>query len=228
MTPPRVAVLIPTYGYQPVHAEIRRTTFLLESALRGQYGSLDWKEDLYVSAARNELIRQALAGSPDTTHLLFLDADVAPPPGAIAELLKARKPFVSGVYFQKIRPHHPVAGFFDDSEMGWQPLEELKGGLMRVEVVGGGCLLIERRALLALGDDGWFDVDSRGRGEDLRFCRKVADAGQQIYLDASVECVHIGSVPVTREYWERFRAPNGPPLAAPKDAADAAKLGAAR
>ena len=55
------------------------------------------KNDSLVSRARNNLIAKAMS-DPDTTHMLFIDADITWSPMDIIKLLIADKPLVGGVY----------------------------------------------------------------------------------------------------------------------------------
>jgi hypothetical protein len=98
-------------------------------------------------------------------------------------------------------PIEPVA-FMDQpvsSGTGIFPIKEHGTGLMQVDYVGAGCLLISRKVLETLQYPWFFWSRNDPRiplkeriSEDLYFCKKAREAGFQIYLDASVRCLHVG------------------------------------
>lgn len=55
------------------------------------------KNDSLVSRARNNLVAKAMA-DPETTHILFIDSDIAWGPAEVLKLLVAEKSLVGGVY----------------------------------------------------------------------------------------------------------------------------------
>jgi len=69
-------------------------------------------------------------------------------------------------------------------------LPEKDGSLVKVDAVGGGCLLIHREVLAKVPRP-WFSAREGGT-EDFYFCRKAKQAGFEIYGDMSVICDHDG------------------------------------
>jgi hypothetical protein len=82
-----------------------------------------------------------------------------------------------------------------------------KNQLVEPDVVGAGCLLIQRNVLEQLPpqrvDKPWFNwtVDARGKGilpdheclsEDFTFCIHARKHGFKVKVDTSVKCRHIG------------------------------------
>lgn len=152
--------------------------------------------------ARNCLAMKALDIGAD--FLFMLDSDVIPPPDVILRLMKHSLPIVSGVYFRRSPPHgkpvamKPVGRWVD-------PLPEK--GLLEVDVVGAGCLLIKKEVLKALPPIDpemgrhWFSwrVDRQGMlppgeavSEDFAFNLHAKKHGFPTYLDCSIRCRHIG------------------------------------
>lgn len=67
-----------------------------------------------------------------------------------------------------------------------------EGGLMKVHAVGSAGMLVRRHVIDAIGDP-WFE-NSTGTviNDDLEFCRKIRDAGFDIWLDTDEHLGHIG------------------------------------
>jgi hypothetical protein len=157
--------------------------------------------------ARNSACQAALDSGAD--FLYFLDSDVVPPNDAVLRLMAHNLPIVSGVYFRRSPPlgvpvlmkRNPIGG-----QLSW--LSHLPGpGLLEVDVVGAGCLLIQRQVLEKLPPQRpgyrWFDwrVNLRGLGvvdeqtclsEDYSFNLHARAHGFQTWVDTSIICRHIG------------------------------------
>ena len=77
-------------------------------------------------------------------YIYWWDDDTVHPPGTLKRLLSLQHPFVSGVYYVKRPPFHPIAYYRNEDGtyrpvMGWR-----KGELLEVDSVGMGCALIHR------------------------------------------------------------------------------------
>ena len=148
---------------------------------------------------RNELVATFLKSKHD--HLFFNDDDTLLPNMALERLLSRDTDIVSGLYYTRVEPIHPVA--YEDklvtSGTGIFPIKEHGTGLMQVGYVGAGALLISRKVLETLPYPWFFWSRNDPRvplkeriSEDMYFCKKAREAGFQIYLDASVRCLHVG------------------------------------
>lgn len=137
---------------------------------------------------RNTLVAKFLEARPKLAWLLFLDADTLFPPGTVRHLLKWEKDVVSGVYVYKDQryDYRPVADAGRDV-----PRNEMRG-LIEVQSVGAGCLMIRRRVVEELVARPWFEANLEDVGEDVAFCRKVREAGGKVWLDAEFVVGHIG------------------------------------
>lgn len=144
-----------------------------------------------VDRARNILIERMFEHSIEPTHIFFLDADILPAPDTLTKLLKAKKPMISGVYRRRLPPHEPMAFTWEKKKL--KPVSMKGKALKKVDVVGAGCLLIQRVVLEEIRGP-WFTSEWTEGGhlaEDFSFCEKVRKSGQEIYVDTSVTPLHI-------------------------------------
>lgn len=171
-----------------------------------------------VDWARNALVETFLGTTCE--WFLWLDSDVMPPPDAFAKLSAKQMPIVSAVYRARnvsfaTQSMWPVVGGYFDRQVidghetlvvkevagGWKP-----GEVIPVDAVGMGCVLMHRRVIEAL-DPPWFNYTMRYKwtkgkeweredwvSEDWYFFKKVKDAGFKVYLDTTVECIHLTTV----------------------------------
>lgn len=159
-------------------------------------------------AARNAICEQALAGGFE--WVFMLDSDVIPPHDAVARLLSHNQPIVSGVYARRSPPHGlPVMQRTEGWGRSWVSSLPPRG-LIEVEVVGAGCLLIHRSVLeklppIAPGKH-WFHWGielageaAQGRidpgycqSEDFSFNHHCRKHGYRVLVDCSVRCRHVG------------------------------------
>jgi hypothetical protein len=114
-----------------------------------------------VTRARNTLVSQFMA-NPQTTHLMFIDADIEWNPDAVLSLLLADKPVVGGAYPLKTLNWNAMtqavkrgggaaelkswSSVYVVNFVGGQPPPE-PGDLVAVQDIGTGFLLIERSVL---------------------------------------------------------------------------------
>jgi len=157
-------------------------------------------ESTYLPDARNE-IHNAFLTRSNAPWLMMLDTDILFPPHTVDKLLEHNKPFVCGWYPNKNfkYPPHPIVYDYAGTAArggkdGWTHRREVGSGLEKVGGVGMGCCLMSRDAAIALGSTPYSTQDG---GEDLAVCKKLIDAGVDIWVDWSIACAHIGVRPVT-------------------------------
>lgn len=153
--------------------------------------------------SRNVVCQKALEGGFE--YCGFLDSDVIPPHDTFIRLMSHRLPIVSGVYCRRSPPHAiPVMLKPIDGQRQW--VTQLPtAGLIDVELVGAGCMLIHRSVLESLPPQRpgkpWFDwrVDCQGLmppgeclSEDFTFCTACIKMGIPVKVDCSIRCKHVG------------------------------------
>ncbi len=184
---PRVVIAVPLaspFIYWKVVAGILEMERPDESDLMVFQGAL-------VDRARNHLVERMLDHPMEPTHLFFLDADIVPAADALMRLLQHQLPIISGVYRKRVPPHEPMA--FRKKAGIFKPISFKGPQLQKVDAVGGGCLLIERRVFEKVKGP-WFTSEWRKGGhisEDFAFCEKVKKAGFDVVVDTTVTPLHL-------------------------------------
>jgi GT2 family glycosyltransferase len=131
--------------------------------------------------------------------VLTLDSDMAPPADVLPRLL-AREVDVVGVLYRGRQPPYGIHGRDLDGQVPAPPYT----GLREVGWVAGGCVLIRRHVLEAMGQPLREDVrDETGRliGHDVWFCLRARELGFGVFadLDVSAETAHYALVPLRLE-----------------------------
>lgn len=133
------------------------------------------------------------------TWLFFLDDDVIVPQDTLQRLIGRERDIVSGLYSRRQEPIMPVAMRKMPDKTNEFVTDFTHGDIVPVDMVGAGALLIHRRVFERVPKP-WFEwtmdredvpPDER-RSEDFDFCAKAKNAGFQIWLDTSVQCLHAG------------------------------------
>lgn len=171
-----------------------------------------------VAAARNTIVRRALAGAAE--WVLQLDADMSFEPDLIVALLAhadaTDRPIVGGLAFKVHRGGQVEPTMY---RLQTEPATHLSvvsewqdGALVEVDATGAACLLVHRSVYEKL-DDGthspWFDdADLAGEriGEDISFCLRARRAGFPVYVATAVEVGHVKSHAFGVGEWRRQRA----------------------
>ena len=153
----------------------------------------------YLPEARN-IVHSDYLTLLETEWLMMLDSDVSPPPRVVDALLArvGHNPeikMIGGWYRRKDEPYGPVVyeDLGDDKsgiiEARIYELDEIGEGLEQVDLAGAGCWLMHRSVAEAIGEEPY---DMEHGGEDLKLCRKVREAGFDLWIDWDIACAHIG------------------------------------
>lgn len=151
-----------------------------------------------IDHARNVIVNDFL--HTDYTHLMMIDDDIVPPVDALERLLFHNKAIVAAAC--------PLIGPDKDGKLvttmnayNLNTNEEYiivkSTGLQKVDAVGTGCIMIERKVLEEMKVPP-FTTEYNGegikyRGEDLNFCYQAKLIGIETYVDFKLECKHIKS-----------------------------------
>lgn len=246
----KVFIATPTIA-STMQVETTLSIVSMVNELRDAGHGADWfnYDGAYVTRARHILASQFLA-RPDFTHLLFLDSDIGVPKGAMTRLLRAGHEVIGLACPLR---HFDIARFAEaarEAPEGPPDLARLnalsrrfniepdpadpviRNGLLRVNRIGFGCIMIARTALekligsgsvarrtsesfrqFGLDSDYWafFDEMNLPEGfvsEDYAFCRRWLDlSGSAIWALTDMPVAHVGAYAHRAAYLDRFRAP---------------------
>ena len=148
--------------------------------------------------SRQEILEDAVL--QDCTHVLFLDTDQTFPMDVAHRLLRWKKPVVACNIPLKTFPSFPTARLRGPTAFGIPVYSNSTSnpmGLEKIWRVGSGIMLIDLSILKTIPKP-WFELRYSDKhqqfvGEDWYFCKKVEDAGFDIYIDHDLSR-HIGHV----------------------------------
>jgi hypothetical protein len=175
---------------------------------------IDWTmetmtNESLITRARNTLTAKFLT-NPDSTHLMFIDADIGWEPWHLLVMLNADKDVIGGLYPMKSLPVKWCVNGFEGAEEG-------ADGLQEVSKTGTGFMLIKRHVFEKLNahpatkpfinDIGlpaelnpymktYFDTavrENRYYSEDWTFCENWRDLGGKVWVDKRVLLRHTGT-----------------------------------
>jgi hypothetical protein len=211
MPPPHVLLATPTNGgafdsaYLQGFGDLR-----VEMARRGfPLGTILLRGESDVVSGRNRCMAEFLASA--ATHLLFVDSDIGFSADAVFRLLAHDVPLVGATYRKKSLEVRDYA-------VSIAPRGEARGGLVEVNGLAGGFLLIQRRLAERMAgaftaerydvQDGRDDAEPWRRqmfnlfgpllrhgtrwSEDISFCMRARDIGERVWLDPHILLEHWG------------------------------------
>lgn len=156
-----------------------------------------------ISYGRTDLVRNRAALlllQSDFTHVLMLDADHQHP-AHITQMLARwvledpARLVVGGLNFRRGEPFDPCA-FLRGADGLLYPPTEWQRGLIEVDAIGTGSLLISRKVFERI-EPPWFVNDysrvweDRWPGEDIGFSKKCNAANIKLYVDTTLTSPHM-------------------------------------
>ena len=208
----RVHICMPCYGGQ-----LTESTFMsyIKWANVARQLGLDWTvetmtNESLISRARNTLTAKFLH-TKESTHLMFVDADIGWEPWHLLVMLNHDKDVVGGLYPMKSLPVKWCVNGIPDAD------QNDPSGLIEVTKTGTGFLLMKRHVFDKLNahpavkpftnDIGldpalnpymktYFDTavrENRYYSEDWTFCENWRDIGGQVWVDKRVLLKHTGT-----------------------------------
>lgn len=161
--------------------------------------------------ARNELARQAIKSEAD--WVLWLDSDMVFEPDLLKKMLKVCEEndidFLTGLCFRRKPPYTPTLfDRLDKMEHGasYTTIMSVPEGRFKVGGCGFAGVLMSTDVLLSVAArfGGRMFDPLEGFGEDVSFCWRARQCGYEIWCDSGIELGHIGSMIVTREFFEAY------------------------
>ena len=161
--------------------------------------------------ARNELARQAIKSEAD--WVLWLDSDMVFESDLLKKMLKVCEEndidFLTGLCFRRKPPYTPTLfDRLDKMEHGasYTTIMSVPEGRFKVGGCGFAGVLMSTDVLLSVAArfGGRMFDPLEGFGEDVSFCWRARQCGYEIWCDSDIELGHIGSMVVTREFFEAY------------------------
>lgn len=161
--------------------------------------------------ARNELARQAIKSEAD--WVLWLDSDMVFEPDLLKKMLKVCEEndidFLTGLCFRRKPPYTPTLfDRLDKMEHGasYTTIMSVPEGRFKVGGCGFAGVLMSTDVLLSVAArfGGRMFDPLEGFGEDVSFCWRAKQCGYEIWCDSDIELGHVGSMIVTREFFEAY------------------------
>jgi hypothetical protein len=216
----KVHICMPCYGGNLTESTFM--SFIKWSNTARQLG-IDWTmetmtNESLITRARNTLTAKFLT-NPDSTHLMFIDADIGWEPWHLLVMLNADKDVIGGLYPMKSIPIKWCVNGFEGAKED--------GALQEVSKTGTGFLLIKRHVFEKLNkhphvipfknDIGlpaeldahmktYFDTgvrENRYYSEDWAFCENWRDLGGEVWVDKRVLLKHSGTYVFSNENQEQ-------------------------
>jgi len=221
----RVHMCMPCYGGQLTESTFM--SYIKWSNTARQLG-LDWTvetmtNESLISRARNTLTAKFLH-TKESTHLMFIDADIGWEPWHLLVMLDAQKDVIGGLYPMKSLPIKWCVNGIPNAP---EPAPE--DNHIEVTKTGTGFMLIKRDVFEKLdghpatkpfkNDIGldpaldpymktYFDTavrEGRYYSEDWTFCENWRDIGGQVWVDKRVLLRHTGTYTFAHETQEQLR-----------------------
>ena len=208
----RVHICMPCYG-----GNLTESTFMsyIKWANMARQLGIDWTvetmtNESLISRARNTLTAKFLH-TKESTHLMFIDADIGWEPWHLLVMLDAQKDVIGGLYPMKSLPVKWCVNGIPGQ------VEDPNSSLIEVSKTGTGFLLMKREvfekldahpAVRAFANDiglpreldpymkTYFDTavrEGRYYSEDWTFCENWRDIGGKVWVDKRVLLRHSGS-----------------------------------
>ena len=155
-------------------------------------------EGLLPAWSRNYLIDKFLADE-QAEYIFFVDSDTGVPGDGLIKLVQAKKDIISGLYFGRGLPNNPIMKKIQKDEYGKDrllPLVDYPEGIVEVDMLGAGCLLIHKDVFKKLKKPFFFSP-SIDFTEDAYFCKEAQAIGFKLYVDTTIKCLHDTQVAIS-------------------------------
>lgn len=150
----------------------------------------------HAELGRDRIVIYAQRRVPKPSHILFVDHDVLPRYTTLKKLLAHDKDVVAGIY--PLSQQCGIAWCLSREEkFKALPINDLPNNLFKVTHVGCGMMLVKTEVFDNLEWPYWcngFVYGKKTIGEDVYFCKKLREAGYDIWVDPKIKCGHFRAV----------------------------------
>lgn len=197
---PVIVIGIPCYG--TVAPEVLQDYMRFAYYLGRRYQEYDFalaiKTKTEQFRARNAIVEAAYQVNADwllmldDDHIIDIEDDYVPTARYefLRKLIEHDKDIIGALYYHRGGECRPV--LMQKDELGRYSFlrdDQIKGGLQKVDVQGGGCMLVKMKVFDKLSSP-WFEPEFQF-GTDIQLCSKSKDAGFEVWSDTSIEIGHV-------------------------------------
>ena len=220
----KIFVAIPTIGMMhtdAVHSVLETLIDIVRLEPMGYRVILAMMPRMLVAQAREVAIEKSIELRCDYTF--FIDDDMLLPRNTFERLLAHNKDIVSALAFERMGDHNP--NIYDihhfDKNLGtemqqvslkWRNVLNYKDvcdekGLIKTDVVGFGCVLINNRIFYGENKvEPPYFMSQFQVGEDFFFCWKAAQKNVEVWCDTKCLLGHIGDAEIiTEDTYEKIK-----------------------
>lgn len=206
-----VYVFVPAFGRQITSTTFEATHHLMlafmSKGIHATISTFSWPD---ISEIRNMVLSFWYDTMPNSTHLLFVDADMGFQPEMVLDMMAFSEPMVGAAYPKRTYPIEWAGSGIEAAET--------RSGFIEVEGLGMGCFLIRRDAVTAMIEKfpelvfdymtltdlqqmgakrtfGFFDPIRGPTGkvsEDISFCRRYRETGGKVWASIAHPVSHVG------------------------------------
>lgn len=185
------------------------TALIMATAKLDYKATLHIHKSCYVHDARNKIVETAK--EKGSTHLMFIDSDMAFPYDGIGRLMAHDLDVVGGLYYRRQPPHYPTISQLVTDDKGVQspviPNDFPTDKLFQVWGLATGFLLIKMSVFEKLQAPYFYfgKLGEKELGEDYYFCKLVNDAGFKIWCDPTIPLGHVGEYVYDAKDYEIYK-----------------------
>lgn len=166
--------------------------------------------------ARNMMIKKLLNYKKIPDYFFFIDSDMVFAYDTLEKLVNANKDVITGLYFQKHKPHYPLIWKIRSFKINNNKIKkkyvwhtEFKANqIEEIDACGAGALLVKSSVFKKVGSP-WFQfkIDSNACpvGEDIYFCKKLQNNGFKLYSHNGTFIDHIGNAVIGLKDFSLFK-----------------------
>lgn len=167
-----------------------RIVTTIEKWDRKEFAETYYMSTPFPTLGRDRIVWYAKYRIPPPTHIMFVGSDVLPRHNTLDRLLGLDKDIVTGVY-HIVNRNNVTWSVSRDDMFTPVKLDELPNNPFKIKSCRFGVILIKFEVFQKLQWPYWKNVFIPGgieMAEDVYFCKKVGDAGFDIWCDPKVKC----------------------------------------
>lgn len=185
-------------GVKPKSEQFRARNDIVQGALQT---NCDWLLMLDDDMIINHFVTKGVPGEGDESY------------GFLEKMIAHNKDVCGVLYWQRGGDFDPVLMTKAGDSDGFRFLREseIEHRLQKMDVVGGGCMLIRMRVFDKIAPP-YFGPEFK-YGTDVQICKRAAESGFEVWADTSIELGHrrMESVTVTSRNRHRLQMEHGVP-----------------